>query len=200
LIFLLFFLLFWKREEICSLFSSFLLSFSCVEQCYNDQKNIMSFSACDRLRSNATMIVFSYSSSIKKQKRNVRMQQGVHSLHKNIQNCMAFFRSSLFLSLFLLFDKASFFVFFFYLFHLCHRRQKESCYNTQCLDNDVMCLCICVPFPGNVDVVPHTHSFNHLSIQMLSICFFTTDTRLSVCMFKLDYIIFQKKKEEKKRK
>ncbi len=29
--------------------------------------------------------------------------------------------------------------------------------------------------------------------------FFTTDTRLSVCMFKLDYIIFQKKKEEKKR-
>ena len=62
------------------------------------------------------MIVFSHSGSKKKQKRNVRMQQGTHSLHKNTEDCMSFFRSSrfFFLSffLFLLFNKASFLFFF----------------------------------------------------------------------------------------
>jgi hypothetical protein len=59
------------------------------------------------------MIVFSYSGSKEKQKRNVRMQQGTHSLHINTQDCMSFFRSSrFFFFLFLLFNKASFLGFF----------------------------------------------------------------------------------------
>ncbi len=109
---------------------------------------------------------------------------------------MSFFRSSLFLSFFLLFDKPSFFVFFFYLFHLCRRRQKESRYNTQCLDNDIMCLCICVPFPGNVDAVSPTHLFNHLSIHMLSIRFLLP---VPVYQFACSNLIISCFKEEEKK-
>ncbi len=115
------------------------------------------FSTQKRVRSNAMMILFSYNSSNrKKQKRNVRMQQGTHSLHKkNTQDCMSVFRSSLFFSFFFFYltthrssSSSS------YLFHLCRCRQRESRYSTQCLDNDVMCLYICVPFSGNGDVLP----------------------------------------------
>ena len=95
----------------------------------------------------------------------------MHSLHKISQHCMRFFfrsaSSFLFLSLFFLFDKKSFFEFLslslfssvcFILesLSLSCRRQKESRYNTKCLDNDLMCLCKCVPFPGNINVVIHS--------------------------------------------
>lgn len=49
----------WKRKKMCSLFFSFLFSFLVIEQCCNNQKNVMSFSACNQVRSNATLIVFS---------------------------------------------------------------------------------------------------------------------------------------------
>jgi len=132
------------------------------------------------------------------------MQRGTYSLHKNTQNCMSFFRSSRF------FLSSSFFYltknrscFFFYLFHLCRCRQKESRYSTQCLDNNVICLYIyiCVPFPGNVNVVPPTLLLVHSIIYRFT-CFSihvcTKRTRLSVCLLKLDYIMFQKKEREKK--
>lgn len=72
----------------------------------------------------------------------------MHALHKNMHNCTRLFRSFSFflLLLFSIWQKPSFFVFFLllflYLFHhcRCRRRQKESCYSIQCLDNNVICV------------------------------------------------------------
>jgi len=109
------------------------------------------------------------------------------------------FFSFFFLSFFRLTNRRSSF-FFFYLFHLGRRRQKESRYSTQCLDNDVMCLCICVPFPGNVDVVSPTHLFNHLSIHMLSIRFLLPVPVYQFACSNLIISCFKKEKEKESRR
>jgi hypothetical protein len=135
---------------------------------------------------------------IERSKREMLECSKKNALHKNIDDCMSFFRSSLsFSSIW----QNIVLRFFFYLFHLARRRrQKESRYSIQCLDNDVMSLCICVPFPGNVDVVPPTHSFNHLSIHMLSYPFFLLP--LPVYQFACSNLIVSCliKKERRKRK
>jgi hypothetical protein len=107
------------------------------------------------------MIVFSYSGSKEKQKRNVRMQQGTHSLHINTQDCMSFFRSSrFFFFLFLLFNKASFLGFFSIccVFVFVDRKSLVAVHNVL---TTMLYVCVCVSFPGNIDVVPPTLSLIH---------------------------------------
>jgi hypothetical protein len=72
------------------------------------------------------------------------MQQGNNSSHNNIQNCMSclsfFSRAFFFLSVW---QHIESFFFPLRLFYLCRRRgkEKELRYSTQCLDNNILCVC-----------------------------------------------------------
>ena len=114
------------------------------------------------------------------------------------------FRSLLFFSC--LTKRRSVFLVFFSLrlFHLGCRWKREraslqytmpwrQCYN-------LYILCVCVPFPGNVSVLSLLLSLTHAFIDLHIVHLFSrTGISLSVCMFKLDYIVFYSERVEKKR-
>jgi hypothetical protein len=147
------------------------------------------------------MIVFSYSGSKEKQKRNVRMQQGTHSLHINTQDCMSFFRSSRLFSFFFFYlTKHRSWFFFLFVASLSLSIERVSLPYTMSWQRRYMSVYMCFVSREHrcCPSYSFTHSFNHLSIHVFSIHFLTGRTRLSACMLKLDYIMFQKKRESRR--
>jgi hypothetical protein len=125
-----------------------------------------------------------------------------YSWHKNIQDCMNFFRSSLFFSFYLTKHRSSdFFSICFVSIAVVERKNLVTVHNAL---TTTLCVYVYVfRFPGTLMLsLLLFHSFiqSLIDSHLVDLFFFTIDTRLSVRMFKLDYIIFQKKRQKKKRK